>query len=387
MSLISIDELKTLVEQPDDLCVSLYMPTISAGAEVLQNPIRFKNLIKEAQNKLDELDIRHTEVLDFLEPAREIDQNDFWQHQNQGLAIFVAKDFLRYYRVPLDFEELVVVSDRFHLKPLLPLLTDDGKFYILTLSQKQIRFLEATRYSVREVEVEEIPNSLEEALLDDPTAKEGQFHIQTSKGGTSNPAPQAGSYPGQGSPDRDEHQKNILQFFHVVNNALHKYLSNQRAPLILVGVEYLMPIYREANTYQNLLEEGITENAQILKPEEIHAQALPIIEPYFLKAREDAISRYWELTNTGKTSTDLEETVSGAYYGRVDELFVAIGVQKWGNFDVEKNELHLHSEQEPKDVDLLNSAAIQTLLNGGSVYAVQPDEVPDNALVAAVFRY
>jgi len=43
----------------------------------------------------------------------------------------------------------VVVSDRFHLKPLLPLLTGDGRFYILALSQNQVRLLQGTRYSVR----------------------------------------------------------------------------------------------------------------------------------------------------------------------------------------------------------------------------------------------
>jgi hypothetical protein len=40
-------------------------------------------------------------------------------------------------------------SDRFHLKPLLPLLTGDGRFYILALSQNQVRLLQGTRYSVR----------------------------------------------------------------------------------------------------------------------------------------------------------------------------------------------------------------------------------------------
>jgi hypothetical protein len=62
-------------------------------------------------------------------------------------------------------------------------------------------------------------------------------------------------------------------------------------------------------------------------------------------------------------------------------------VQEWGNFDPQANELKIHADAEPGDEDLLNSAAIQTLLNGGSVYAVEPDQVPDQALLAAVFRY
>lgn len=42
--------------------------------------------------------------------------------------------------------------------------------------------------------------------------------------------------------------------------------------------------------------------------------------------------------------------------------------------------------EEPGDEDLLNAAAIQTLLNGGTVYAVEPEQVPDTAPLAAIFR-
>jgi hypothetical protein len=36
---------------------------------------------------------------------------------------------------------------------------------------------------------------------------------------------------------------------------------------------------------------------------------------------------------------------------------------------------------------LLEFAAIQTLLNGGTVYAVEPEKMPDTKSLAAVFRY
>lgn len=47
---------------------------------------------------------------------------------------FVASDFFRYYRLSLLFEELVVVTDRFHLKPLLPLLSGDERFMVWYVS-------------------------------------------------------------------------------------------------------------------------------------------------------------------------------------------------------------------------------------------------------------
>jgi hypothetical protein len=37
--------------------------------------------------------------------------------------------------------------------------------------------------------------------------------------------------------------------------------------------------------------------------------------------------------------------------------------------------------------DLLDFAAAHTFLNGGTVYAVNPPEMPDDGPVAALFRY
>lgn len=387
MSLLSVDELKTLAEPLSSIGVSLYMPACRVGAETQQNPIRFKNLIKQAEAELQDHGLSRTAATELLQPALELDRHEFWQHQDEGLVIFLAEGLFRYYQLPLKFEELVVVSDRFHLKPLFPLLTGDGEFYILALSQKQVRVFQGSRYNVEELEVAGLPKSMDEALQYDETAQDGQFRISTSKGGTANPMPQAGSFHGQGSPDRDDVKQDILQYFHLIDRALHEVLRDKTAPLVLVGVEYLMPIYREANTYQHLLEAGITENPENLKSEELHAQAWSIVEPYFLQTQQQAIAHYHELTGTGKTSTDLKEAISGAYYGRVEQLFVAVGIQEWGNFDPQANELRIHADAEPGDEDLLNSAAIQTLLNGGEVYAVEPDQVPDQASLAAVFRY
>lgn len=59
----------------------------------------------------------------------------------------------------------------------------------------------------------------------------------------------------------------------------------------------------------------------------------------------------------------------------------------WGDFDPDTMSVDLHPEPEPDDEDLLDFAAIHTLLNGGTVYAVEPEQVPEQAPAAAIFRY
>lgn len=389
MALLSIEELKTLAGNPQPPCISLYMPMQKAGPEIRQNPIRFKNLIREAEERLDALEMRHTEVLNLLQPAKELDTNDFWEHQDYGLVIFISPNVFRYYCLPIEFPELVVVGEQFHLKPLLHLINNDGSFYILALSQKDVRFFQGTRYSLNEVEVENMPKSLDEALQEDDMQKGVQHRIATTRGGTANPFQHPGEFHGQGSPDQDKRQEDILQFCHAIDAALHEKLREEKSPLVLAGVEYLFPIYQEANSYPHLLEEGITGSPEMLKPEELRDETWQIVEPLFHEEEEAAIALYQQLTGMGdsKASSDIKDIVSAAYYQRIDSLFVPVGQQIWGKFNVETMTVDLHEEAEPDDEDMLDFAAIHTLLNGGRVYAVEPEEMPNGVTAAAIFRY
>ncbi|AHJ31565.1 hypothetical protein PN465_09120 [Nodularia spumigena CS-584] len=387
MTLLSHDELKILVDNSQSPCVSLYMPMQKAGPEIRQNPIRLKNLIREAEERLYAMGMRHTEAIDFLQPAKELDTTDFWQNQDNGLAIFISPQMFRYYRLPMEFQELVVVSVRFHLKPLLHLINSDGHFYLLALSQKDIKFFEGTAYSLNEVEVANMPGSIDAALLQDDIQKGVQHRIGTPRGGTANSFQQPGDVHGQGSPDRDKHQADILQFCHIIDRAVHEKIRGDNAPLMLAGVEYLFPIYQEANTYPYFLESGITGNTEVMKPEELHKQAWPIVEPLFHENQQSAMALYQQRTGTGTTSSDIKEIVSATYCQRVDSMFVPIDMQIWGKFDPDTMTVDVHSEPEPDDEDMLDLAAIQTVINGGKVYTVESEQMPNGTPVAAIFRY
>jgi hypothetical protein len=88
---------------------------------------------------------------------------------------------------------LVVVADRFHVKPLLPLLTSDGTFHVLAISQNQLRLLEGTRHAVDEIDLENVPETLSEIFPDGFPAKQLQFHTDTTSATTSRIASGNGS--------------------------------------------------------------------------------------------------------------------------------------------------------------------------------------------------
>ena len=395
MYLLSVEELKTLMRQRPGWHVSLYLPTHRVGAETLQNSIRCKNLRRQAEERLLACGLRATEVQTMLAPVDNLLENfAFWQHQSDGLAIFIAADFCRTYRLPLTFAELVVVNRRFHMKPLLPLLTNDGRFYLLTLSQNNVRMFDCTRYHVSEIdltELAEVPTSLAEALQYDDPEKQLQFHTGTQGTGTpggpgGTAARRAAIYHGQGV-GKDDTKVNILRFFHLLDKGLQTLLHDEQVPLVLAGVDYLLPLYREANTYAHLVEEGIPGNPEGLRAEELQTQGWDILAPHFRQGQEAVVATYQQYLGTGRASNNLLEIVPAAYYGRIDTLFVALGIQQWGSFAPNTQEVQLHQEPTPEDEDLLDFAALHTFLNSGTVYAVKPDEGPDGTPLAAVYRY
>jgi hypothetical protein len=157
--------------------------------------------------------------------------------------------------------------------------------------------------------------------------------------------------------------------------------------MIIAAVDFEVPIFKQATSYPQVLEESISGNPEDISPQDLHSRALEIIDPIFGRETQDRLASYGELLGSDRTSSDLEEVVKAAFHGRVDVLFVSRGEQRWGYFDPAKEEIQLVQADTPGAIDLLDFAAAQTLLNSGTVYALQPEEMPQNATVAALFRY
>jgi hypothetical protein len=388
MDILTRVDLDQLMRKEQQWCVSIYMPTHRTGSEAQQDPIRLKNLLRDAEEQLLAQGVSTRDAQKMLELASKLLQDSyFWQHQSDGLAIFLSSNKIRRYRLPLNFDELVVVIDHFHIKPLLPLFTGDGQFYILALSQNEVRLLNGTRDSVSEVDIGQVGGSLAEAI---PSVNH-QMSLQLHTSGSTDGMSGSGSVTvhGQGSGSDESAKKELLRYFHLVSDGLTEFLQGDRVPLVLAGVEYLLPIYKEANTYPNLIDTFIKGNPDLLSVDELHKSAWDILRSHFQAAQEEAFAHYQQLAGQAseRVADTLEKIVPAAFNGRVETLFVAAGVQQWGVFNPGTNEIELHDQMETGDEYLIDLAAVQTYLKGGIVYAVEPEKVPGGTSAAAVLRY
>jgi hypothetical protein len=396
MDLFTRADLRALLEKHERPCVSLFMPAHRGGAE--EDPIRFRKLLDQAQEQLIKQGLRAPEAKEFLAPLRALLEDvSFWPNQCDGLAVFLARDFQRIYRLPWSFQEELEVGGAFQVAPLLPLLHGDGRFFVLAVSQNSVRLFQGTRFTVSPVDLRRfpfsligpkgVPPNLAEALLTHDKDEPLTFHTRPTSGGT-----WGAIFEGHGVGIDDE-KDDLLRYFQRIDRGLHEVLREERAPLVLAAVDYLQPIYREASTYPHLLAKGIEGNPEPLSEKELHDRAWAIVGPQFQEDVRQAVALYHQAVAhfqpaipARRATADVNEIIPAAYRGEFEILFVALGKHLWGVLDPGRGEVTVHDPPQPGDEDLSNLAAIHTLRHGHTAYALRWEDMPTGSPLAAIYH-
>jgi hypothetical protein len=132
-------------------CLSLYQSTHRNHPENQQDPIRFRQLVKSLETSLRE---QHAAVAvkSLLEPFVALAQeHNFWNHTMGGLAVLGTQGLFRVFLLPQSVEELAVVADSFHTKPLHQLLQSTGRYQVLALSLNKVQLFEGGRNALNTV--------------------------------------------------------------------------------------------------------------------------------------------------------------------------------------------------------------------------------------------
>lgn len=383
MKNFTMEDLKRLMGVENDVCISMYMPTDRAAATTDEQRIRFKNLLRRAERTVQERAPKNKHLVEMVEKGRRLLENDyFWRYQSDGLAVFIAPHVFLFYRLPIAFEEVFSASNRFAVKPLMPMFMADARFYILALSQGGVRLFSCTPHSVVEIDLVDVPDGIAESLQYDSKQYQLQFHTGTA-GGDRRPA----MFHGHGV-GTDDKKDEILRYFRDVNQGLATILADKETPLVLAGVDYLLPIFREATSYRWVLEEAVTGNPDGLRAEELHQKALPLVRPVLERSQQEEERRYRELAGKGYTAAGVQTVVPAAVHGRVEVLFVALDERRPGVFDGRNDRVTIADEEDPAVEDLLDRAVVETIKNGGRVYATKRERMPEaHAAVAAILRF
>lgn len=373
-----------LVNYHGDLCVSAYLPTHRAGVDVNENAdnIAFKTLLQNIAGTLKQQGRDQTTIQRILEPGYELLRNDgFWKALNNGLAVFMSDGYFKYVKMPDTPIQEVLVNSSFMVKPLVNAMTVNEYFYLLVLSKKQAKLFKADAFDMTLVEIDEMPNGVTDVVHFEEKDDEKLFRSEGAQGGKSSNLHGHGA----GKPSEKEH---LALYMDEVDETIWKeVLNRENVPLLLAGVEYLLPIFKSVSQYNNIWPEVLTGSREHDDVKSLFQEARKVMEPHFRERTKKALTIYANQSATALTSSIAADVMPAAHYSQVAHLFVKRGKHIWGTFNEMDNVLDIHEEKQDGDECLIDKAVIKTILNGGDVHFVSDEDMPGDTNIAAVMRF
>lgn len=376
---IEAERLAELAGAEHEMAVSLYLPTIKAGQETRQNPIRFKNALRELEGRLGE-DGREALGERWTALERLVDDFEFWQHTDLGTVFLATPQEQHVFALALEPGERVAVGNRFVVSPLIAALDWSRRFRLLALSQNRVRLYEGDGYGLSRVEPgDHIPRSLADALGYDVTGPALQYHSQGAGDGP--------IYHGQGAGE-DERKQETRKFLRRLADALGETIRDDTLPLVLAGVEYEAAMYRDVAGHADRIIGTVDGNVEDWSDERLHEAAWEVCERSLEAERRRQIER---LEEAGSDSLALEagSAVAAAANGRVELLFYDPERPLRGTLAADRQSVELAGEDDENAEDLIELAARETFLQGGAVYRASRHALPalKDSPAVALLRY
>jgi hypothetical protein len=383
METLQRSDLPTLVEDHgEDYAVSIYL-TPQVGADSRQNPVRLKNLLRSAEEKLLSMGMRSADAQQLLAPAINlVEPAADWGQFGRGIAVFAGQTGIHCFNVPNSCRERCEVAKTFYVMPLVQSLAEQRSYYVLAVSQNQVRLLHGIQNEMHEVEVAGLPLDRASSVLLEDREKTLQAHLGQSQ------VPGRGDlmYHGHGgAPDASKHE--IAEFLRAIDRVVAKYLRDKTEPLLFAGVEFLFPKYQQANTYPRLLPTSITGNPELWSLDEFRQKAWPLVEPLIESRRLEELARYGNLISQERTADRLEDILVAADLGAIETLFVDPSVERRGVFTAGTSTVRIDDPPRPESEDLINLAAVLVLRSSGTVEPLASSDIPGDDEIAAILRY
>jgi hypothetical protein len=393
--MIDLDDLRSLIASDARPCISLYQPTHRRHPENQQDPIRFRNLVKEAEASLARgHDAASVGAL--LEPFHDLAADaGFWNHTTDGLAVFGAPGLFRIVRLQRPVPERVVVAGSFHIKPMLRILQSADRYQVLAVNRREIRLFEGNRDVLDEIDpAPGVPRTIADALGEQLTDKQMQVYSYGTgpaggAGGRRQPGGEkaGGIRHGSGS-KKDEVDLDTERFFREVDRAVHEHHSKPSGlPLILAGLAEHHAPFRSVSRNPFLVARGIEVNVDALSLDELRQRAWDVMQPLYVARLEGFVERFGAARAAGQGDDRLAYVARAAAAGRVGLLLLAAGHVVPGRLDTASGRISERELAEPGVDDVLDDLAEHVLGTGGEVVIAPEDRMPSETGLAAIYRY
>ncbi|HRY42909.1 MAG TPA: hypothetical protein P5164_03080 [Thermoanaerobaculia bacterium] len=367
------DDLRNLLAPRTEPCISLFLPLPRHGAELAMAPVRFRNLVRQAEALLAErYDARR--IRELIAPLGGLAEAvDVFTPGPEGLAAFRADGVLETYRLWPPPPERAVVADSFHVKPLLRSLQDRNRYHVLALGSRRVALFDGSERGLVPRVLPGLPAPLEPSAASGGRGGGGR----ASRGGP-------GKVPAEGEGGRREE---TLRLFRAADGALREALPGA-TPILLAGSGSVLPAFRDVCTHPAVFPEGVEGAVDDVGIDELHERVLPTALRALEARNARLVEDFRKAQDRGLASDVLTTVAEAAVAGRVRRLVVAGGKTLFGRVDRETGEVTLHAGQSgPQDDDVLDDLAETVLARGGEVFVLDATKMPHEAAAVAIYRW
>jgi hypothetical protein len=359
--------LRALIETRADACISIYLPTTQQTQDIDGARIAFGNLTRTARTQLEEADFDKRRLSSLLEAFDDLAEDDeFWRFQSRSLAVLATPDRILTFRLANRLSEIVEVSDRFHLKPLLRAVTFPHTGLVLALSENSARVIEISANDPpRLLELPDLPTDGASAVGKSPIHDRSQSR----------------------RPHGSEGQKaQVIKYIRVVSAALRKELSGRNVPLVLAAAEPTASLFRHAWPL-DVLPGTITGPIDTMSEDELAERARPLLDQSYARKVGEFAELFAQRTSSGRAVSDISDAARAATFGAIDTLLVDMDNTVDGYVDEQTGAVTFDAGPDARNYGVVDEIAGRAILSGAEVLAVRHSDIPGGKDLAAILRY
>ena len=368
IDLPSRTELEKLLAHRGGPAVSIYLRTTPVTPDVKASRIELKNLLKRAVGEMEAAGTPARAIRPIEQGIEALDEDDeFWAHQANSLAIFATPGSIRTFRLPNKLVDMVEVSDRFHLKPLIRSVTFPHHAYVLAIGMGAVRLIEVSAdLAPHEVAVP--------GLKRDAAGMLGRrSHLERSGDMRSGES-------------TSEHAL-LTRYARAVDQVLRPVLAGHERPMIVAAAEPMASIFKAVSSYPPVADQVIAGSADHTPDHELAGAARGVLDALYATEIQSLGRLYAARQAQGRATGDVAQAARAATFGAVDTLIVDMDVTVSGTVGDEDGAVTLDARADARNYGVVDEIARRVLQHGGKVLAARRADIPGGGDLAAILRY
>lgn len=290
--------LKELKDIRSENCITIIATTHRTKPDYLNDGLRVKNLIKDAEDRLmaDTTKRNAKSLIEKLNKlAAEIDHS-----QNlESLMLFVNDEIAEYTRLPIKVEDRVVIDETFATRDLVRGMHLETHYYILVLSQDKIRLIEAMNDKI----VQEIGNP---------------FPIENTQFYSKNRAANALA---------SKQTSLIAEYFNQADKDVNDIRKGNSLPVLICGLEENQNEYiKIADKKHSIFDVFLNKNKINDPAHSIVEESWEIVKDYVTKINNERKEELKRAVGENKFLSDTNEIWKAISEGKIQTLFIEQGL-------------------------------------------------------------